>query len=293
MNFLTFSEYSSAAEKAKIKLSFLDWRDSDDAVVWVNIYGTMLFAHDEEKRKIWISRSLLYMRFGATDQQDVQFQDDIGGDFRLLSDFLGGSGKLFECLCTKQMNSIFSEEKQRYSNGILVGLIFIEALHNKVSISKAADRVYFGGVAEYEEVFGKYNQKHILDNIWPQYLPSVHLWASLISYLEHGATHVENAERGRLDLFCCPKLREKRGYDGVKGLVLLAEEYLFEGLKARPKRTGSRKTLLDITKMVFIFHYHRKFSSLVAPNSVRLVVPSTKILHVSSPLVARSILRSK
>lgn len=287
MNFLTLSEYSSVAEEAKIKLFFLDWQDSDDFVVWINVYGTMLFSHDEEKRKMWISRSLLYVRFGAAAQEDERYQDEIGDDFKLLSDYVGGVGKLVGCLCTKQMNSIVSDEKNRYKHGILAGLIFIEALHNNISISKAADRVYFGGVVEYEEVFGKYNQKHILDNIWPQYLPSVHLWASLISYLEHGASHIEDVEKGRLELFSCPVLREKRGQDGVKGLVLLAEEYLFEGLKSRPKRTGSRKTLLDITKMVFVFHHHRKWSSLVAPNSLRLVIPSTKLLHVSNPLVAR------
>ena len=293
MNFLTLSEYSRTAEKAKIKLYFLDWRDSDDSVVWINVYGTMLFSHDEEKRKMWISRSLLYARFGATGQELRQYKDDIGDDFKLLSDYVGGSDKLFGSLCTKQMNGIFSDAKQRHKYGILAGLIFIEALHSKVSISEATDRVYFRGVAEYEEAFGKYNQKHILDSIWPQYLPSVHLWASLISYLEYGATHIENAEQSRLGLFYCPKLREKRGHDGVKGLILLAEEYLFEGLKTRPKRTGSRKTLLDISKIVFIFHCHRKLSPLVAPNSVSLIIPPTKLLHVSNFLVVRNFFGSK
>ncbi|MFZ5813272.1 MAG: hypothetical protein ACOY4F_14640 [Thermodesulfobacteriota bacterium] len=288
---MTFSEYSQLAEKAKIKLFFLDWRESDDVVVWINIYGTMLFSHDEEKRKMWISRSLLHVRFGAAGRDEEQCQDDIGNDLRLLSDYVGGTDKLFGFLCTKQINSIFSDERQRYKHGILAGLIFLEALRDNVSISKAIDQIYFGMPAEFEEAFGKYSQKHILDNIWPQYLPSVHLWASLISYLWHGAEHVDNAER--IDLFCCPKLREKRGSDGIKGFILLAEDYLFDGLRSMPKRTGARKTLLDISKMVFIFHFHRKFSKLVSPSSISFITPPTNLLHVINVSVAPKFFGSK
>lgn len=291
MNCLTFSEYSQIAEKAKIKLFFLDWRESDDVVVWINIYGTMLFSHDEEKRKMWISRSLLHVRFGETGRGDEQCQDEIGNDLKLLSDYVGGTDKLFGFLCTKQINSIFSDERQRYKHGILAGLIFLEALRDNVSISKAIDQIYLSMPDEFEEAFGKSSHKHILDNIWPQYLPSVHLWASLISYLGHGAEHIDNTDR--IDLFCCPKLREKRGIDGIQGFVLLAEDYLFEGLKSVPKRTGARKTLLDISKMVFIVHFHRKFSTLVAPSSISLIAPPTNLLHVSNALFAPNLFGSK
>lgn len=282
MPYITGKDYLALGEQAALNLCFLDWRDGDELSIFTTINGTMLFPTEEEKRKLWIARSLLFARMnGIPCEHDgkiyggEEYTDSTAcEDFKLLAEYFGGFAKFSNVLATKQLNSIFSEAEKREKNGLLSGRIFMIALEKKCSISDAIEFII-----EHEEKIA-YNNKnyrnihtkeYIEKNIWPKYLPAVHLWASLlICFRYRDLCPIEDINI--YTMFKSSSLRQLGLRDGLIGFLDIAEGKLFEGLNTFPKRTGPRTPLLNISKMVFITHNKHKVSNVYTSGALRFVL---------------------
>ena len=136
MPYITGKDYLALGKQAALNLCFLDWRDGDELSIFITINGTMLFPTEEEKRKPWIARSLLFARmngipcehdgkiYGGEEYTDYTACED----FKFLAKYFGGFAEFSNALATKQLNSIFSEAGKIEENGLLSGKIFMIAV---------------------------------------------------------------------------------------------------------------------------------------------------------------------
>ena len=255
----TEKEYVEAIQKAAIRINLQDW---ETASAWINIFGSMLFPDDKNKRLSWIFRVFLCTRAASYQGQQAdglitlsESCQKIGQDVASLSEYTDGPEELTSLLFEAQHNDIKLEGKNRIVNGMIVGKVFLRALHSNKSLQEVTDEYHKNST---ETV----SQLSILRNLWPQFLPMAHYWGAMATFDAHGGLNLRDDISNPDDIFCCQKFRDKNVIDGVAGLVRIAESYLFQGINDIPKRTGPKRPLLDISKMFFVLHPFVTFSAL-------------------------------
>lgn len=260
--YYTTSEYLEIAQKAGTLINLMEW---EPASAWINIFGSMLFPDDQNKRFSWIFRVFLcakaasYQRLLSNGSlTPSESCSKIGQDFSFFAEYMEGPENLTSLLFGAQYNDIESEGKNRIENGMIVGGILLRALNSDSSLQEIAEHYHK------EAVTISVSAKSILRNLWPQYLPMAHYWAAMVTFANHDGLNLREDITDPNDILYCQQFRDKNIPDGVIGLAKLAESYLFQGINKIPKRTGPRRPLLDISKMFFVLHPFSTFSALYA-----------------------------
>jgi len=254
-------DYFELIKLHKGKLLYFDKWDED--AIWINIAGTMLFSHDEDKRHSWVARCFLSSR-SRRHQKKIDLDalsynracKSLGDDFSVLAMYMGGPERFINILFSKQLNTIESEANERFENGLMCASIFRYALSNLCSLGKAFE--WYNDSHSSVRPYRIRSGSHVFNKIYPQYLPSIHFWSAYATFYDYGVEEKLSYEDGGA-LFCCKERKDQGLDDGLAGFIKLSIAYLMRGINSVPRRRGPKSPLLDPAKLFYILAPNLEF----------------------------------
>lgn len=251
MSITLFFDNFDAMKNAAVKI---DCGIDDKKMIWITIFGSMLFSTNQNMRIFWITRQILKKHTELAskkgEQGFVESCQQIGVDFAEIAYQLGGPKLLYDAIFSQQLNVPGVAEEERIKNGFEAAKVFRLALERGRDFADAAAHLHTEMEKEAnanKAALIPRSPESIVKNLKKHFLPTIHFWAAYLFFSENDGIHL-NADSID-EMFFCSFLRKEGKQDGLGGFLRLANKYLEAGLNQHPKRPGPKGPLLDITKM--------------------------------------------
>lgn len=229
------------------------------------INSAMLHPDDADMQTEYIFKALVrYIgdEFAISISKGISVQDAHTTYSALFGELIGRLGywkNLADALFVYRKETFEQDFTERFSKGVLSGLILQSAVRNKTSIAQAIKTIIAGNQQgeqcfpeDFLQVRGmpiKLTEANLTNNIWPKFKNAAHLWASL----SHFQVDEDMPEISRCFIML-NSLRLKHPAAPIAGVVeflSMANKYLDEACSFTPPHSG--KPLLERSEAREIF----------------------------------------